>query len=87
MRGSALGRCGSGFSDAEAKVVITADYGYRRGKPVDLKGISDEASQDIDHLKQIIVWRRETKDVALKEKEFDFDELLASGGVWTARRR
>ena len=79
--GFSVGALRQRILDAEAKVVITADFGYRRGKPVALKDISDEASKDIDHLKHIVVWRRETKDTPLMEKEVDFDELLASGGV------
>ena len=36
-------RCATAFNDAQAKVVITADGGWRRGKPLALKDIVDEA--------------------------------------------
>ena len=33
------------IDDAQAKLVITADGGWRRGKPVDLKSAADEAAR------------------------------------------
>ena len=66
--GFSVGALRQRILDAEAKAVITADFGYRRGKPIALKDISDEASKDIDHLKHIVVWRRETKDTPLMEE-------------------
>ena len=66
--------------DAQAKVLITADYGYRRGNRVNLKDISDESVKGLNFLEHVVVWRRESKP-ALDPKEVDFDELLASGGI------
>ena len=46
------------IDDAQAKVVITADGGWRRGKPVNLKSAADEAcamSKTIEH--QLVVRR------------------------------
>ena len=65
--------------DARSKVVITADVGYRRGRKVDLKGITDEALKGLDVVERVVVWRRETSSTGDGDKEVDFDELLASG--------
>ena len=41
--GFSVGALRNRILDARARVVITADVGYRRGKKVDLRGITDEA--------------------------------------------
>ena len=65
--------------DAQSKVVITADFGYRRGRKVDLKGIADEALQDLDVVEHVVVWRREPSDSNTKgDKEEDFEELMGN---------
>ena len=46
--------------DAQAKVVITADAGYRRGNEVDLLGITARAVENLDIVEKVIVWRRKT---------------------------
>ena len=51
--------------DADAKVVITADGGYRRGKPSALKPAVDEAlSHDDTDVSTVLVVRRTGQDVA-----------------------
>ena len=67
--------------DAQAKVLITADSGYRRGKRVDLKGIADEAVEGLDVLEHVVVWRREEEKPALGDKEVDFDQLISEGSI------
>ena len=75
--------------DAQAKVVITADVGYRRGNEVDLLGITERAVVDLDVVEKVIVWRRnpphdgggELKGGTLGAREVDFDALMASGSV------
>lgn len=79
--------------DAQAKVLITADVGYRRGNKVDLKGISEGAAAGLDFLEHVVVWQREHKASPLgppsqmdgrgrvNTKEVDFDQLLASSSV------
>ena len=74
--GFSVGALRDRITDAQAKVVITADVGYRRGNLVDLKGITDEAVQDLDLVQHVVYWqRREKKD--LGPKEVDFDDLMA----------
>jgi acetyl-CoA synthetase len=46
------------INDAEAKVVITADGGWRRGKPAELKPAVDEAIQSTPSVQAVLVVRR-----------------------------
>ncbi len=54
-------------NDTEAKVVITADGGFRRGKIVELKGIVDEALENTQSVKKVIVVKRTGQDIQMKE--------------------
>ena len=70
--------------DAQAKAVITADVGYRRGNEVDLIGITERAVEDLDVVENVVVWRRKGASAEaspLGAREVDFDALMASGGV------
>ncbi len=49
--------------DASAKVVITADGGYRRGNPSGLKSIVDEALPRCPSVEHVLVVRRTGQDV------------------------
>ncbi|MEV4507577.1 acetate--CoA ligase [Dactylosporangium sp. NPDC049525] len=49
--------------DASAKVVITADGGFRRGKPSGLKTIVDEAAAKSPSIEKVLVVRRTGQDV------------------------
>jgi acetyl-CoA synthetase len=66
--------------DAQARVLVTGDYGYRRGNRVDLKGIADAAVKGLDWVEHVVVWRREDR-AALGLNELDFDDLLARGDI------
>ena len=59
--GFSVGALRDRITDAQAKVVITADVGYRRGNLVDLKGITDEAVKDLDLVQHVIYWQRREK--------------------------
>lgn len=66
------------IEDAEARVVITADVGYRRGKTTNLKAIVDEAVNGLAIVEKIVVWRRGTPAIALDEqRELDFYEFVS----------
>ncbi|MGH7858777.1 MAG: AMP-binding protein, partial [Candidatus Binatia bacterium] len=67
------------IADAEAKVVIAADAGYRRGKVVALKPILDEALAGLSGIEKVVVHRREEPKIALGPNEVDFEELLEGG--------
>lgn len=64
------------IEDAQARVVVTSDVGYRRGKATNLKSIVDEAVRGLDLVEHIVVWRRATPAIALNDsREIDFYEL------------
>jgi acetyl-CoA synthetase len=46
------------MNDAQAKVVITADGGYRRGQMVPLKRNTDKALEDVPSVKHVVVVQR-----------------------------
>ena len=46
------------ITDAQARVVITADVGYRRGNEVDLLGITERAVADLEVVEKVVVYRR-----------------------------
>jgi acetyl-CoA synthetase len=62
------------ITDAKARVVITGDVGYRRGKIVQLKSITDEAVDGLEFVEKIVVFRREKSE--LRANEIDFQQLL-----------
>ena len=63
--------------DAQAKIVITGDIGHRRGKPVQLKTIVDEAVADLDCVHHVVVIKRTTTPWApATPKEINFTDLL-----------
>ncbi|HET8662091.1 MAG TPA: acetate--CoA ligase [Micromonosporaceae bacterium] len=51
------------IQDADAKLVITADGGFRRGKPGGLKPIVDEAVADCPSVEHVLVVRRTGQEV------------------------
>ena len=58
------------INDAEAKVVITADGGWRRGKPAELKPAVDTALESTPTVHSVLVVQRlgdEAKDVTMVE--------------------
>jgi acetyl-CoA synthetase len=57
------------IQDADCKLVITADGGYRRGKPSALKPTVDDAVAQCPSIEHVLVVRRTGEDVAWGEKD------------------
>ncbi|HET9377607.1 MAG TPA: acetate--CoA ligase [Chthoniobacterales bacterium] len=55
------------INDSQAKMVITADGGYRRGSIVGLKKNVDEALSDNEQVEKVIVFRRANNEISMKE--------------------
>jgi len=55
------------MNDAEAKVVITADGGYRRGAEVQLKPAVDEALAQVPSVKSVVVFKRTGSNVTMQQ--------------------
>ncbi|AHC50804.1 3-hydroxypropionyl-CoA synthetase [Sulfolobus acidocaldarius SUSAZ] len=65
------------INDAEAKLVVTADGGWRRGKIVELKQIVDKALEKTPTVKDVIVVRRTGHKVNMMEgRDKYFDEVM-----------
>ena len=54
------------LNDAEAVAVITADGSLRRGKLVEMKGVLDEAIEDVPTVRHVVVARRLSHDVSMQ---------------------
>ncbi len=63
--GYGAGAIVSRLQDANAKALFAADGAYRRGKPVDMKSVADEAAEQIPSLKHMIVLKRTGQDVTM----------------------
>jgi len=55
------------INDSQAKMVITADGGYRRGAIVPLKHNVDEALKNNEHIEKVIVFRRANNQITIME--------------------
>ncbi|HEY2427678.1 MAG TPA: AMP-binding protein, partial [Acidimicrobiales bacterium] len=55
------------IDDAEAKVLVTADGGWRRGSPVALKAAADAAVAQTPSIEHVVVVRRTGTDVDMAE--------------------
>ncbi|WP_114312663.1 acetate--CoA ligase [Thermus caldifontis] len=61
--GFSSGALADRIKDAEAKVLITADGGYRRGQVVPLKQNADEALRETSSVEHVVVVRRTGEEV------------------------
>ncbi|WP_327088206.1 acetate--CoA ligase [Nonomuraea sp. NBC_01738] len=66
----------SRIDDADAKLVITADGGYRRGAPSALKPTVDEAVAQCPQIENVLVVRRTGQDVAFTDKDVWWHDLV-----------
>ncbi|QBI51988.1 acetate--CoA ligase [Streptomonospora litoralis] len=65
--GFSVDALGTRLDDSEAKLVITADGGYRRGKPSSLKPAVDDAVRDRPAVENVLVVRRTGQEVEWNE--------------------
>ena len=66
----------SRIEDAQAKVIVTADVTFRRGKRVGLRSIVDEAISGLEIVEKVVVLRRTQPSIELALHEVDFYELV-----------
>ncbi len=55
------------INDCDAKMVITSDGSYRGAKTIDLKGIVDEALEQCEGVRTVLVAKRINSDVQMKK--------------------
>ncbi|MBW3541307.1 MAG: acetate--CoA ligase [Planctomycetes bacterium] len=64
-------------NDAQSKLVVTADAGWRRGKQIELKGKVDESLQRSTSVQKVVVVRRTGADVDMKpDRDYWWHELM-----------
>ncbi|MDA0834887.1 MAG: acetate--CoA ligase [Planctomycetota bacterium] len=64
-------------NDAKAKVVVTADGGWRRGKVVSLKAAVDESMERSPSVEKVVVVRRTGSDVTMTpDRDFWWHDLM-----------
>jgi acetyl-CoA synthetase len=64
------------IQDCEAKVIITADGGFRGAKSVSLKSIADEALVNCPSVEYSFIVRRTNENIKLGKKDVDIREIL-----------
>ncbi len=70
------------INDAEAKVLITADGGYRRGEVFALKPAADEALANTPSIEHVVVVKRGGNDVNMKPgRDQWYHELMAGASA------
>jgi acetyl-CoA synthetase len=73
----------SRINDAEAKLVITADGGFRKGKAHPLKEAVDQALQDnsCPTIEHVLVVQRTKSEVTMSDKDIWWHDALAKAGA------
>jgi acetyl-CoA synthetase len=66
----------SRIEDAQARVILTADYTTRRGKRVALRSIVEESIDGLEVVDKVVVLRRGQPQIDLTPHEIDFYELV-----------
>jgi acetyl-CoA synthetase len=79
--GFGYGALADRLQDAESKIIVTADVGYRRGNQVDLKGVVDEALKVGGHKveKVVVLKRREKAPPMISGRDIAWDEAIQKG--------
>jgi len=66
------------INDSEAKIVVTADGAFRRGKTVTLKDTADRALQTTPSVEKVVVVKRTGQSVPMKEgRDIWYQEAMA----------
>ncbi len=79
--GFGYGALADRIDDAESKIVVTADVGYRRGKVVNLKEVVDEALKISGKtVEKVIVLKRSEKDPSMTpERDILWEKAIEKG--------
>ena len=71
------------INDAQAKVLVTADGGYRRGGVVPLKRSTDEAIAECPSIRHVVVLRRTGEAVPMQAgRDAWWHELVTGAATW-----
>ncbi|MDH5481911.1 MAG: acetate--CoA ligase [Candidatus Bathyarchaeota archaeon] len=65
------------INDCEAKILVTSDGAYRRGKTVQLKETADRALENTPTIQKVIVVKRTRQDVSMKGgRDYWYHDLM-----------
>jgi len=74
----------SRVNDVQAKIIVTADGGYRRGKVIPLKKITDEAVKTTNSIEKVIVVKRTGSSVHMEAgRDLWLHDLLREAESYT----
>ena len=86
--GFGAGAVATRLADAEAKALFTADGMFRRGKPVAMKPVADEALAEVPSVEKVIVYRRAGLDVPMTPgRDVWWDDFVAGQPTETPTER
>jgi len=69
-------------NDCGAKILITADGSFRRGKPIAIKDTADRGLPNMPNIEKVIVVKRTCQPVQMKEgRDVWYHEVLANTGA------
>ena len=69
-------------NDCGAKILVTADGSFRRGKPVAIKDTADRALPNMPNIEKVIVVRRTAQAVQMKEgRDIWYHDALTNAGA------
>jgi acetyl-CoA synthetase len=69
------------INDSGAKILVTADGSFRRGKPVAIKDNADRALQTTPSVEKVIVVKRTGQQIQIKEgRDFMYEDVVAKAG-------
>jgi acetyl-CoA synthetase len=70
------------INDCGAKILVTADGSFRRGKPVAIKDNADRALQSTPSIEKVIVVKRTGQPIKMQEgRDVLYDDVLAQAGA------
>ena len=70
------------INDCEAKILVTADGSYRRGKIIKIKDNADRALQITPTVKKVIVVKRTGQEIQMQnDRDIWYDEALEQAGA------
>ncbi len=70
------------LNDSGAKILVTADGSFRRGKIVAIKDNADRALQNTPTVEKVIVVKRTSQEIQMKpERDIWYQEALANAGT------
>jgi acetyl-CoA synthetase len=65
------------IDDAEAKVLITADGGFRKGNTIPLKDVADKAIENSDSIERVLVLRHSNQSISMKsQRDFWYHQMM-----------